>query len=63
MKMKNYFGKKKLLGCGTANPLLNSVFFLFQWKNFRIKGREHRNLSSNNFELGPNFIKFSRRFA
>lgn len=56
------FWKKGLLGCGTAKSLLNSVYY-FNGKIFGLRGSEHRNLTLNNFELGPNFIKFEENLC
>ena len=56
------FWEKELLGCGTANFLLNSVYY-FSRNIFRLRGSELRNLSLKNLELGPNVIEFGKNLC
>lgn len=51
------FWSLNLLGTSTAKSLLNTVYF-YNDKLFGLKGGEHRGLVVNNFEIGPNFVKF-----
>lgn len=55
--MKNFSGKKDILGKKTATALLHTMYF-YNGKLFGLRGAEHRNLTVNNFEIGPNFIKY-----
>ena len=51
------FWEKKLLGTTSAKSLLNTMYF-YNGKIFGLRGGEHRKIVVNNFEIGPNFIKF-----
>lgn len=51
------FWQKKLLGTTSAKSLLNTIYF-YNGKVFGLRGGDHRNIVVNNFEIGPNFIKF-----
>ena len=49
--------EKKLLGTTSAKSLLNTMYF-YNGKIFGLCGGDHRKIVVNNFEIGPNFIKF-----
>ena len=51
------FWEKKLLGTTSAKSLLNTMYF-YNGKIFGLRGGDHRKIVVNNFEIGPNFIKF-----
>ena len=51
------FWEKKLLGTTSAKSLLNTIYF-YNGKIFGLRGGDHRKIVVNNFEIGPNFIKF-----
>ena len=51
------FWQKKLLGTTSAKSLLNTIYF-YNGKVFGLREGDHRNIVVNNFEIGPNFIKF-----
>ena len=54
------FWSKRLLGCRTANPLINTVYY-YNGKILGLWGSDHRSLK--NFELGANFIKCEENFC
>jgi hypothetical protein len=56
------FWGKQLLGMKTAKTLLNTVYY-YNGKLFGLRGGEHRNLTLQNFELGPNFIKYQENVS
>ena len=46
-----------LLRTSSAKSLLYTVYF-YNGKMFGLRGGDHRNIVSNDFELGSNYIKF-----